>query len=87
MLSLAILLTVVGAVVALWRPRMRRGVQLAVSVLLTVTACAVVPLVITDLVTGPGVGTLLVLAVAGMEVLAVHLIRAGRSTGRRKEQA
>lgn len=66
---------------------MRRGVQLAVSVLLTVTACAVVPLVITDLVTGPGVGTLLVLAVAGMEVLAVHLIRAGRSTGRRKEQA
>jgi hypothetical protein len=77
--AVAILLTLVAAVVDLNAARIRRAAQLVFAVVLMVVAGVVVPLVITDLVTGPGVDIPLALAVAGMMVLATHLIRTARS--------
>jgi hypothetical protein len=77
--GVAIVLTLAGAVAALNSARMRRGAQLALAGGLIVAGGVVVPLVITDVVTGPGVDVPLALAVVGMVVLAVRLIRSGRS--------
>jgi hypothetical protein len=79
-LALSVLLTATGVVVAVSASRLRRGPRLTVAIMLAVVAGGVIPLALTDLV-GPGVtGVIvpLVLAVIGMEFLAVFLIRAAR---------
>jgi hypothetical protein len=86
--GLSILVTVVAVVGAFSSSGWRRGSRLAVAGVLAVTAGGVLPLAITGLVTaGAGVGLLLALAVVGMEILAVHLIRANGSNRGRRERA
>jgi hypothetical protein len=75
-IAVVALSVVLTAVAALSPSGMRRGPRLFIAGFLAVVAGGVVPLAITDLFTGLGVGIPLALAVAGMEVLAVHLIRA-----------
>lgn len=78
-LVLSVLLTAIAMVAAVRSPGIHAATRITLAGILALAAAGVVPLVITDLVAGPGVGLPLALAVAGMEILVVHLIRAGRT--------
>lgn len=86
-LVLAVLLTFVAALVYLSSRAIRRGVRLALAGLLAAATGAVAPLAIVDLWTGSGIYLLLALAVAGMDILAVHLIRTSGLDRRPKPSA
>ena len=80
LLIVAMLFTAVGGLVVLVISRLSRGVRLAATLLLAAAAGGVIPLAITGLSTagGGGYGLLLILAVIGMEFLAVQIPRAIR---------
>jgi hypothetical protein len=78
LLVFSMLFTAVGMAIVLVAPRLSRGVRLAITLLLAVTAGSVIPLAMTGLLAAgsAGYGLLLVLAVIGMELLAVSIPRA-----------
>lgn len=78
LLFVSMLFTAVGVLVVLVASRLSRGVKLTITLLLAATAGGVIPLAIAGLSAagGGGYGLLLVLAVIGMEFLAVHIPRA-----------
>lgn len=80
MLAMSMVLTLAGAVTAIMTSQLGKWVRLAVAILVAVTAGGVVPLTLPGLAapTAPGAaGALgpLILAIAGMEFVAAHLIR------------
>jgi hypothetical protein len=77
LLAVSMLFTAVGMAVVVVAPRLSRGVKLAVTLLIAVTAGGVIPLAMTGLFAADsgGYGLLLALAVIGMEFLAVHIPR------------
>lgn len=78
LLVVSMLFTAVGMGALLVAPRLPRGVKLAMTLLIAAAAGALIPLALTGLfATGiEGYGLLLVLAVIGMEYLAVNIPRA-----------
>lgn len=78
----SMLFTAVGALAVLVAPRLSRGVKLTVTLLLAATAGGVIPLAMTGLFSSESgkYGLLLVLAVIGMEALALHIPRATHPT-------
>jgi hypothetical protein len=70
--------TAAGAMAFLNAPRLSRGVKLTVTFLLAATAGGIIPLEMTGLFSSESgkYGLLLVLAVIGMEALALHIPRA-----------
>lgn len=82
LLAVSMLLTAVGALALLVAPRLSRGVKLTITLLLAATAGGVIPLAMTGLFSSEsgGYGLLLVLAVIGMEALALRIPRATNPT-------
>lgn len=78
LLVVSMLFTAVGVLVVLVAPRLSRSVKLTITLLLAATAGGVIPLAMTGLFAADsgGYGLLLVLAVVGMEFLAVNIPRA-----------
>ncbi len=78
LLVVSMLFTAVGMGVVLVAPRLSRGVKLTMTLLIAATAGALIPLAVTGLfAAGSGsYGVLLLLAVIGMEFLAVSIPRA-----------
>lgn len=77
LLVVSMLLTTVGMGVVLVAPRLPRGIKLTMTLLIAVAAGALIPLALTGLVAAGsgGYGLLLLLAVIGMEFLAVSIPR------------
>jgi hypothetical protein len=77
LLVVSMLFTAIGMAIVLVAPRLSRGVKLAITLLLAATAGTVIPLAMTGLLAADsgGYGLLLVLAVIGMEFLAVNIPR------------
>lgn len=77
LLVLSMLFTAVGVLTLLAAPRLSRGFRLTVTLLLAAIAGGVLPLAMTGLFTAQSRGyrLLLVLAVVGMEFLAVRIPR------------
>lgn len=82
LLAVSMLLTALGALAVLVKPRVSRGVKLTITLLLAATAGGVIPLAINGLFSSEsgGYGLLLVVAVVGMEVLALLIPRANSPT-------
>lgn len=78
LLIFSMLFTAAGIAIVLVTPQLSRGVRLAITMLLAATAGSVIPLALTGLLAAGsgGYGLLLVLAVFGMEFLAVNIPRA-----------
>ncbi|MGH3811573.1 MAG: hypothetical protein ACRDUV_03820 [Pseudonocardiaceae bacterium] len=78
LLVVSMLFTAVGMGALVIAPRLPRSVKLAMTLLIAATAGALIPLALTGLFAtgGGGYGLLLVLAVIGMEFLAVTIPRA-----------
>jgi hypothetical protein len=75
----SMVLTVVGVVTVLGAARLSRTARVTITVLLAAVAGGVIPLAMIDFISGVGMGPLLLLAVIGMEFLAVHLVRTAPS--------
>lgn len=83
LLVVSMLLTAVGTLAVLVAPRLSRGVKVTVTFLLAATAGGVIPLAITGLFSSESgeYCLLLVLAVVGIEILALLIPRTATNLG------